>query len=161
MSALGSYEVLERARFEHCMDLARNVRTETTGKWIRKSSTVSGLAEFHHAWDAAVLRRVDFDHSRYVPGTYLDVQLAMNDASLLDDESEPAHVLSRVFTAGFVFDTPATLPELSDEKISTYCRTEYADTRPEMIEALVAAHSFYQRGLAEVTPENLVVFVIR
>ena len=91
----------------------------------------------------------------------IDVQLAMNDASLFDDESELALILCRVFTAGFVFDTPATLPELSDEKISTYCRTEYADTRPEMIEALGAAHSFYQRGLAEVTPENLVVFVIR
>ena len=63
MSALGSYEVLERARFEHCMDLARNVRTETTGKWIFKTSTVGGLAEFHYAWDAAVLRRIDFDHS--------------------------------------------------------------------------------------------------
>ena len=70
MSALGSYEALERARFEHCMDLARNVRTETTGKWIFKTSTVSGLAEFHHASNIAVLRRVNFDHSGYVLGTY-------------------------------------------------------------------------------------------
>ena len=49
MSTLGSDEVLERARFEHCIDLARNVRTKTTGKWIFKTSTVSGLTEFHRA----------------------------------------------------------------------------------------------------------------
>ena len=106
MSVIGSCEVLDRVRFEQCMDFARKVRTETTGKWIFKTSTVSGLAAFHPAWDAAVLRRVDFDHSGYVLGTYLDVQLAMNDASLFDDESERAEILCGVFTAAFVFDTP-------------------------------------------------------
>jgi hypothetical protein len=30
-----------------------------------------------------------------------------------------------------------------------------------MVEALEAVHGFYRRGMAEITPEQLVVFVIR
>lgn len=60
-----------------------------------------------------------------------------------------------------MFDSACTLPDLSEEKLHAFCRTEYGEDAPGMIEAIRAAHSFYVRGLEEITPENLVVFVIR
>jgi hypothetical protein len=161
VSALGSYEVLNRVRFAGCLALARNVRAETTGKWIFKSTRITGVAEFNEAWRASVLQAVHFDHSGYVLGNYVDAQLAINQTQLIDEQSEPARILSAVFTAAFVFDTSRSLPDLPEEKLNAFCRAEYDHDAPGMIEAIKAAHAFYARGLTEITPENLVVFVIR
>jgi hypothetical protein len=37
---------------------------------------------------------------------------------------------------------------------------EYGDDAPGMVDAITAAHKFYRRGLAEISPERVVVFVI-
>jgi hypothetical protein len=161
MSAIGSYEILKRSEFANCFELARNIRTETTGKWFLKNTRVSGRTEFLEAWRASILKQVDFDYSGYVLGQYLDAQLEINQARLFDEDSEPARILGSVFTAIFVFEEPLTLPELPVDKLQAFCRDEYGEEGPEIIEPFKAAHNFYARGLKEITPENLVVFVIR
>lgn len=161
MSAIGSYEVVNRTRFAECLALARNVRTETTGKWIFKNTRTVGVEEFNDAWRAAVLKRADFDYSGYVIGDYLDAQLEVNDLSLHDEESEVGQTLSRVFTDAFVFDSARPLPELAEQKLQEFCRSEFEEEADEMVEAIRAAHAFYERGFGEITPENLVVFIIR
>src|SRR4051794_30590647 len=85
VSAIGSYEVLNRGQFAACLDLARNIRTETTGKWFRKSQIV-GAAEFEEAWRSSVLKTVGFDDSGYVLGNYLDAQLVINQTRLVDEQ---------------------------------------------------------------------------
>ncbi len=70
--------------------------------------------------------------------------------------------LSKVFTAGFPFEAPVSLPALPPEKPLAFCREEYGENdAPGMAEAINVAHTFYQRGLGEITPENLVVFIIK
>ena len=161
MSAIGSYEVLNRGQFPVCVGLARNVRTETTGKWIFRKTRIFGMKEFEQAWRASLVQTVDFEYSGYVLGNYLDAQLAINSTRLIDEHSETARLLSMVFTAGFVFEEPLPLPTLAEQKLHDFCQTEYGKDAPGMIEAITAAHSFYTRGLREITSVNLVVFVIR
>lgn len=161
MSAIGSYEVLTRDGFAACLDAARRVCTEATGRWIFKTTPVEGRAAFDLVWGAARVDAVDFAYSGYVLGNYLDAQLAINNLRLFDDESETAMALGRVFTAAFVFDAPRTLPELPAEKLEAFCREEYNEVSHDLIEPLRAAHAFYAEGIAAVTAANLVVFVIR
>jgi hypothetical protein len=162
MSAIGSYALVSRADFPTCLARARQVHTETSGKWVFKKSQTVGIEEFKKAWQAALVREVDFDYSGYVIGNYLDAQSAVNEAVLIDEHSEVSTALSKVFTAGFPFEAPVALPELQQEKLFHFCREEYGeDDAAGMVEAINAAHSFYQRGLGEITPEHLVVFIIR
>ena len=42
MSAIGTYEVLNRSDFQRCLDAARNIRTETSGTWLFKTTRTSG-----------------------------------------------------------------------------------------------------------------------
>lgn len=161
MSAIGSYEVLTRAGFAACLDAARNVHPETTGKWVFKTTKVQGRDAFDAAWTAARVDAVVFDYSGYVLGNYLDAQLAINNLRLFDEESDIAQALALVFTEAFVFDTPRTLPELPAEKLQAYCREEYSEDGQDLIEPIQAAHAFYAEGLAAISPTNLVVFVIR
>jgi len=161
MSAIGSYEVLTRDGFAACLDAARNVHPETTGKWIFKTTREKGREAFDAAWAAARVDAVGFDYSGYVLGNYLDAQLAINNLRLFDDESEPALALANVFTAAFVFDVPRTLPELPTDRLQAYCREEYHEDSEDLIEPIQAAHAFYAEGIAAITAANLVVFVIR
>jgi len=143
------------------MDLARQVRSETTGKWIFKSSRVVGLDEFTAAWSAAVRKVVHFEYSGYALGNYIDAQEAVNVARLVDEQSEMSKTLSRVFTAGFAFDARVTLPELPADRLEAFCRDEYGADAAEAVPAIMAAEAFYKQGLAEITPATLVVFIIR
>jgi hypothetical protein len=43
MSAIGSYFVVRRSQWPACLAAARNVRSETTGRWIFKNTQVVGL----------------------------------------------------------------------------------------------------------------------
>jgi hypothetical protein len=157
MSAIGTYEVLRRSNFDQCLKLAHNIRQETTGKWIVRQTQVTGRAEFIAAWNASVLKRVDFDYSGYVLGRYLDAQAAINQRVLFDEESEIGRTLAKAFTAAFVFDAVPPLPDLPADQLSSCCAEEYGEDAPAMVEAITAAHAFFARGLAEITPENLVV----
>ncbi len=103
MSAIGSYEVLTRDGFAASLEAARNVRTETSGRWIFKTSEEKGREAFDIAWRASLVERVDFDYSGYVLGNYLDAQYEINGLRLFDEESEPSLALSKVFTAAFLF----------------------------------------------------------
>ena len=161
MSAIGSYALVTRTGFQACLALARQVRSETTGKWMFKKSRVAGIEEFRKAWHAAVVQEVDFDYSGYVIGNYLDAQNTVNRVRLIDEQSEVAKTLSKVFTAGFPFEAPVSLPDLPQEELLAFCREEYGeDDAAGMLEAINAAHSFYQHGLEAITPEHLVVFII-
>lgn len=161
MSAIGSYEVLTRDGFAACLDAARGVTLESSGKWIFKTTREHGREAFDAAWAAARVDEVDFDYSGYVLGNYLDAQLAINNLRLFDEESEPAQALARVFTAAFVFDVPRTLPEIPTDKLQAYCREEYGEDGEDLIEPLQAAHAFYAQGIGAITAANLVVFIIR
>jgi hypothetical protein len=78
-----------------------------------------------------------------------------------DEQSETARLLAKVFTAAFAFDAPVELPDLPPERLLAFCNEEYGADAAGLVEALEAAHEFYRRGMAEITPEQLVVFVIR
>jgi hypothetical protein len=62
--------------------------------------------------------------------------------------------------AALVFDRHVTLATLADNRLNDYCRDEFAEDAAAMAEAITAAHAFYEQGLQEITPQNLVVFVI-
>ena len=161
MSAIGSYEVLSRSKFDECLQVARDIRTETSGKWIFRQTNTSGRDAFLEKWNASVSKRVDFDHSGYVLGQYLDAQTVINQKVLFDEGSELGRTLAKVFTAAFVFDSSLSLPDLPANELDDCCAEEYGHDATAMVEAINAAHAFFAQGLNEITPENLVVFVIR
>jgi hypothetical protein len=162
MSAIGSYAVLSRAKFPLCLAKAQEVHDETTGWWIFKTTRVVGVEQFNQAWGETLVEEVPFDHSGYVLGNYLDAQEAINKRVLFDEQSEAGTALSKVFTAGFLFDAPLSPPPLPPDRLLAYCHEEYgADDAPGGVEALQAADTFYRRGLATITPEHVVVFIIR
>src|SRR6266498_2993022 len=101
MSAIGNYTVLMRGGVPGCLALARSVHTQATGRWIFKQTQVIGIEEFRRAWGAAVVREVDFDYSGYVLGNYVDAQQAINGIQLVDEQSEEARALTKIFTAAF------------------------------------------------------------
>ena len=107
------------------------------------------------------MEEVNFDYSGYVLGNYLDAQLAVNEIQLADEQSEIASTLCKVFTAAFPFDAPVPLSELASDPLLAFCREEYGNDAEGMVEALHAAHLFYQKGLNSITSENLVIFIIR
>ncbi len=161
MSAIGSYFVVRRSHWPDCLASARNVRSETTGKWVFQSTRVVGLDEFRRVWQAATVREVPYDYSGYVLGNYLDAQAVVNQAQIFDEQSENAVALSKAFTAAFPFDAPVALPGMTPGALEAFCREEYGDAdAPGMAEAIQAAHLFYERGFNEITAEHLVVFVI-
>jgi hypothetical protein len=161
MSAIGSYVVLRRSHFPGCVDRAHPIRSESTGKWLFKKTEVVGISDFERAWQAALVEEVGFDYSGYVLGNYLDAQLAVNQIQLANEQSEVSRALCKVFTAAFPFDAPVTLPELAPEPLLAFCQQEYGNDAQGVVEALKAAHLFYQRGLSNITAETLVIFVIR
>ena len=161
MSAIGSYAVVRRHNFAACLDHARKIRSESSGKWLFKKTVVVGVSEFEQAWRSAVAEEVDFDYSGYVLGNYLDAQQTVNQIQLVDEQSEAATTLCKVFTAAFPFEERVTLPELASEPLLVFCQQEYGDDAQEAVEALRAAHLFYQKGLGNISSENLVVFIIR
>lgn len=161
MSAIGSYAVLRRALFPVCLERARNIRTETTGRWLFRSSQVAGMQAFEAAWKEALVAEVTFGYSGYVLGNYLDAQETLNSVGNSYEESEAAVALAKAFTAGFAFEDKVNFPALPKEKLLVWCRGEYGNDAEAMAEALAAAHEFYRQGLERVDQENLVVFIIR
>ena len=85
----------------------------------------------------------------------------MNQIQLAKEQSEVSRALCKVFTAAFPFEAPVTLPELASEPLLAFCQQEYGNDAHGIVEALKAAHLFYQRGLSNSTAETLVIFVIR
>jgi hypothetical protein len=160
VSAIGRYAVLNRSKFDACVNAARDVRSQTSGMWIFKRTEVIGVGEFKKLWDASVSKTVDFDYSGYVLGQYLDAQSVINERVLFDEESELGRTLAKVFTAAFVFDKSIVLPALPASALDAYCREEAEDDGPAMVEAMTAAHAFYAQGLKEIDSETVVVFVI-
>ena len=161
MSAIGSFAVLRRHDFSECLDKAGCIRSVSTGRWLFKKTEVVGISEFRQSWQAAVVEESSFDYSGYVLGDYLDVQLELNRFQVADEQSDAARVLCKAFTTAFPFEAPVMLPELESEPLLAFCREEYGNDAQGMVEALKAAHLFYQKGLAKITSENLVVFIIR
>jgi hypothetical protein len=160
MSAIGSYVVLPRARFPHCLELARNVRNETTGKWLFKKTETVGLDAFRTAWQESVIKEETFGYSGYVLGDYLLAQEEINKVQLVDEEAEVSTLLNKVFLAAFVFEESISLPNMSDDQLLEYARDERGEEGDEMVEPLKAAHEFFRQGLVEITAENLVVFLM-
>ena len=111
-------------------------------------------------WRASVRKHVVFDYSGYVLGNYVDAQRAVNGVVLVDEQADVARNLAKAFIAAFVFDTVVPLPELPDEPLRAHCTDAYGAEGQELLEPITAAHAFFERGLLEITPESLVVFVI-
>jgi hypothetical protein len=104
---------------------------------------------------------MEFENSGYALGSYLEVQQEVNALTLVDEESRAARALSRVFTAGFPFESPVILPELSDRQLLAYCRDEWGESAgDEQVAALRAADAFYRSGLSDITSEHVIVFLI-
>ena len=160
MSAIGSYVVLPRAKFSHCLELARKVHTETTGKWLFKKTETIGLDSFRAAWEGSVIKEEIFGYSGYVLGYYLMAQTAINEVELVDDNSEASQTLGKMFLAAFVFEESVSLPNMRSDQLLQYTNAEFAEEGEEMIEALGAAHAFFRQGLENLTDENLVVFLM-
>jgi hypothetical protein len=160
MSATGSYAVLRRAAFGACVERARNIRKETLGRWIFKSPVVVGTEEFKAAWAEALVEEADFGYSRYVIGNYIDAQEHVNSVPNRYERTETALALTKAFTVDFPFEQKETFPELPQEKLLAWCREEYGKDADSMAEAITAAHAFYQEGLARITAETVVVFLI-
>jgi hypothetical protein len=162
MSATGSYAVVRRHEWPRCIALAQTIRTETTGRWIFKQSRVVGMDEFANAWQAAVVREVDFEHSGYALGTCLDAHEAILGRALVGEQSEAVTALAKVFTAGFPFERAVPVPDLPSDRLDAFCRQEYGDDEPpETAAALADANRFLQRGMAEISPDHIVVFIIK
>jgi hypothetical protein len=162
MSAIGSYVVINRTKFAECLELARHIHSETSGKWMFKRTQVVGLEEFGEAWKQAVLKEANFEYSGYVVGNYLDAQKAVNSIDLVDQQSEVMTVLCKAFLAAFVFEEPMTLPVLQPQELLEFCREEYGDDDSQSaVEAITAAGEFYRQGLEEITNDLLVVFLIQ
>jgi hypothetical protein len=160
MSSTGSCDVMYRDRWPACLAAARRVTTATTGRWIFRRTEALGLDEFRHQWGVARLRSLDFDYPGEALGSYLDAQQAISGASPVDRECEIVKTLARFFTAAFPFETATPLLDLPRDRILTFCRDRFGEAAPDMVEEIEAAHTFYRRGLREVTAKHLVVFVI-
>ena len=163
MSAIGKYVVLRREAYRECVRLVGNVHTESTGKWMFKKQVTCGLEEFNAAWKAAVVEEVAFDYSGYVIGNYLDAQAAVNGIPADAFERSPdALALNKVFTAAMPFEKAATFEKFDEQKLLAFCKDEYGEEDAQgMCEAIQAAHEFYTGGLARISKENVVVFVIQ
>lgn len=160
MSAIGTYEVLNRSDFQRCLDAARSIRTETSGTWLFKTTRTVGASEFTELWQASTRKQVVFEYSGYVLGNYLDAQQAINQAEVVDEQSEVSVTLAKAFTAAFVFDTPVSFRDFTADELNAYCRDEYGEDGAELLEPMRAAYHFLEQGIAEITDETLVVFVI-
>ena len=160
MSAIGSYAVLRREAFPECVERARHIRKETRGRWIFKSPVVAGMEEFKAAWAGALVEEASFGYSGYVIGNYLDAQEHVNSLPNRYERTETALALTKAYTAAFPFEEKETFPELPQEKLAAWCREEYGEDAQNMAEAITAAHTFYKEGLAKITPETVVVFLI-
>jgi|GEM_PF-1864319 len=161
MSAIGSYAVLRRSGYAKCLELARNIKTETTGKWIFKVSKVVGVEEFQKEWLESLVEEVDFNYSGYIVGNYLDAHDEIS-GPLYDQNSEPCSLLAKVFTAAFPFEESYRFPELPSDKLLAFCSDEYGEADSQgMAKAIKAAEPFYSEGIGKISTENLVVFIIR
>jgi hypothetical protein len=160
MSETGSYAVLRRGAFPECVKCAEDIRKETRGRWLFKSSVVVGMDEFHAAWASALVEEANFGYSGYVIGNYIDAQEHVNSVHNRYERTETALALTKAFTAAFPFEEKETFPELPQEKLAAWCREEYGKDADSMAEAITAAHAFYQEGLAKIGPETVVVFII-
>ena len=160
MSAIGSYAVLRRAAFPACVERAKNIRKETRGRWIFKNPVVVGMEEFKAAWAEALVEEASFGYSGYVVGNYIDAQEHVNSVANRYERTEAALALTKAFTAAFPFEEKETFPELPQEQLRAWCREEYGKDADSMAGAITAAHAFYQEGLAKITSETVVVFLI-
>ena len=96
MSAIGSYAILRCRNFAACVEHARHIHSESSGKWLFKKTAVVGVNEFKQAWQAALVEEVNFDYSGYVLGNYLDAQPAANQIQPADEQFEIASTLCKV-----------------------------------------------------------------
>jgi hypothetical protein len=161
MSAIGSYAVLWRAGFAECAERAKDIPTETSGRWVFKTSRVVRMRDFENAWATALVEEVSFDYSGYVLGNYLDAQEMVNLLPNRYERTETALALTKAFTAAFSFEEKETFPAFPKERLLAWCREEYGRDANGMAEAIEAAHIFYQEGLAKISPDTVVVFIIR
>lgn len=154
MSAIGKCAILKRDLVEECAARARAVHKETIGLFFKKTVTV-GKEEFREAWRRALVEEDHFDFSGYALGEYLDAQKELNGFEFA--ERGP---FDKVFTAGFRFDQPVNLPQISNEKLKAYCDEQFGADAPTALEAFKSADKFYRRNLAKIDAGRVAVFII-
>lgn len=161
MSAIGSCVILRRQGYAECRELASEIRTETSGKWVFKKSFVRGFAEFRQAWEQNVVEEKLFGFSGYLIGWYLDAQEVINGRDLYDQQTDAVKQLSRAFTSAFPFEHRVKFPELPQVELLKFVINEFGPTDAEgMTEALQEAHRFYLKGMQKIDDQHMVVFII-
>jgi hypothetical protein len=162
MSAIGSYVLVRRDRLQKCVDLANLVRTEEKGKWIFKTKSTVGIPEFMAEWQAASMAEKAFDYSGYVLATYVIAQAEINGVKIESAEHVPViSAICKVFTLATLVEHQISLPAFDQAKLRDFCQHEEEDDWANLFEALQSAHLFYCDGLAHLSDDLVVVFLIR
>jgi hypothetical protein len=130
MGAIGSYAILRRSDFPACV--------EVHFTFVRNPP-----------WQAAVVEGAHFDYSGYVLGNYLDAQQVVNQIQVVNEQSEVARALCKMFTAAFPFEVPVTLPDLAPEPLFEFCREDTAKMRNPWWKPLMQRISSIKKVCAE------------
>jgi hypothetical protein len=160
MSATGWYVVLTKRDLERCLDLARRVQRESTGRWFWKKTIETGRDEFDRAWNAAVTKKIEFEHSGFALADYFTAQQEVNGYREDPFDSPDGLALARVFTSAYPVTTPTTFPPLVAASLKAFCAEEYGEDDVSGLQAIQAAHEFYAEGISQVSAEAAVVFAI-
>ena len=125
-----------------CLGLARNVRTESTGKWIFRKSRVIGLPEFREAWRAPYCAEsISTTQATSWETIWTPKERATRRSSSMSSrrwrEYSPACSRRRSFS------TRRVRCRISPrKKLHAFCGAEYGTDAPGMIEAIRARIRF-------------------
>jgi hypothetical protein len=94
-----------------------------------------------------------------VLASYFLAQSAVN--QLADPFDSPdSGGFGSVFTGAFMVRTPQAFPTFEAAALQQFCKAEWGEDGPDACEAILAAHAFFAAGMAEVTIDYAVVFII-
>ena len=159
MSAIGSYVRIRPTDLDRCLVLAERATPERPFRWPWQPKVESTLETFTREWAAATLDEAVFDYSGYALGSYF---LAQGELNKIEDpfDAPESQCFSKVFTAAFCARTPRSFPPMDQAALERFCRSEWPDDAPGMVDAIKGAHDFFRAGMSRVTGSEVVVFII-
>ena len=131
MSAIGSYVRMRLPDLDRLLEQAAAVTADRPFRWPWQPRAESSRERFEKEWDAAT---DPFDSAESAP-------------------------LARVFTAAFAARAPQELRDFDDGALREFC-TEWGDEAAAIHDGIVAAHAFFQEGMARIRDGEAVVFII-
>jgi hypothetical protein len=159
VSAIGSYVRIATPDLDRCLEIASRVTTEQPFRWPWQAKTENAREVFAREWAAAVREEVVLDGSGHLLSSYF---LAQSELNSLEDpfDSREGMILARVFTAAFPARVAQALPELERNALEEFCVSEWGDEGREACAGLARAHEFFKTGMASITQNEAVVFII-